>query len=643
MPGHLCAGMARLASAAGRWAKRPVYLVAALVPLCLLATLVSERQLASPVELLAERSPALQAASDLEQAARLELASAGNHQLAPTHLRPARQGARSAHVAVAAPARAPPMDTAASRSDLNGFFDRLEARTRAAAHHPAGKHLPRATAATHAAADKASAAEAAAKLAAWKAGERAGAKMASAHDTKLEARIKKQDSEISQLKKNVKDFEASMKKEEQKHVSEAKASRAKLAEDELKQHELADKLEQERLAKSRLAHHVQEVERQAEASTRQAVLGPEEQMQAARAEAERALGEAVRDHSHDLGSSAPQITRDLAKLLAPQPAVTGGTPGATVVRDQFGVPQVTSEEKGKLLGVNVDMWSDPRVEHAVAPAVWQKEHPLFLSAGSVKAVDGGAEGGAQLASFGVPAAAPACNLDHCAFLADCSLNQQARGFHRASGLMDDMPAFAGTITPYGGGGTHTSTLKMREPGAVTPARAEAVGGVPSNQPLWDRYLPSDLQEGGQQLASFGLPPPAAAPPPPVVCECPKCKLGQELVGPVDEVHEKVQVADPDLLQTIDDELMKLDPQYAARRMDGITTPGLVEKTISPRGRANPLSDFTDVNPPDNVFGRYNNQVADKTGGMWKADVQALSQKPALPTAARHHAAAAARQ
>jgi hypothetical protein len=129
----------------------------------------------------------------------------------------------------------------------------------------------------------------------------------------------------------------------------------------------------------------------------------------------------------------------------------------------------------------------------------------------------------------------------------------------------------------------------------------------------------------------------------VVCECPKCKLGQELVGPVDEVHEKVQVADPDLLQTIDDELMKLDPQYAARRMDGITAPGLVAKTISPRGRANPLSDFTDVNPPDNVFGRYNNQVADKTGGMWKADVQALSQKPALPTATRHHAAAAARQ
>merc|ERR1719201_2735665 len=102
------------------------------------------------------------------------------------------------------------------------------------------------------------AAEAAAKLAAWKAGERAGAKMASAHDTKLEARIKKQDSEISELKKNVKDFEASMKEEEQKHVSEAEASRAKLAEarseaeasraklaeDELKQHELTDKLEQ---------------------------------------------------------------------------------------------------------------------------------------------------------------------------------------------------------------------------------------------------------------------------------------------------------------------------------------------------------------------------------------------------------------
>ena len=36
----------------------------------------------------------------------------------------------------------------------------------------------------------------------------------------------------------------------------------------------------------------------------------------------------------------------------------------------------------------------------------------------------------------------------------------------------------------------------------------------------------------------------------------------------DELHGKQELEDPELLQTIDDELMKLDPAYALRRVDG---------------------------------------------------------------------------
>ena len=52
------------------------------------------------------------------------------------------------------------------------------------------------------------------------------------------------------------------------------------------------------------------------------------------------------------------------------------------------------------------------------------------------------------------------------------------------------------------------------------------------------------------------------------CECPRCKLGEEQVGFGDELHMKQQLEDPDLLKTIDDELMRLDPSYALRRVDG---------------------------------------------------------------------------
>ena len=170
-----------------------------------------------------------------------------------------------------------------------------------------------------------------------------------------------------------------------------------------------------------------------------------------------------------------------------------------------------------------------------------------------------------------PAAAPSdCPL--CAFNPDCSINLKARGFHRASGLSDNMPAYHGAITPYGGGGAHMSSLHAN------------IAGVSQGEPLWDKLnlglsdkaraqqLALQSVEGGQQLASVALPPAAAPEPEPeMLCECPRCKLGEEQVGFGDELHSKQQLEDPDLLETIDDELMRLDPAYALRRVDGEAT------------------------------------------------------------------------
>lgn len=233
-------------------------------------------------------------------------------------------------------------------------------------------------------------------------------------------------------------------------------------------------------------------------------------------------------------------------------------------------------------------------------------------------------------SFGVPppAAAPAdCPL--CAFNTDCSINLKARGFHRASGLSDNMPAYHGAITPYGGGGAHMSTLHA------------TVGGIPQDQPLWDKLKLADKHlrmqqlamnsvEGGTQLASFAVPPPAAAPEEPqVLCECPRCKLGEEQVGFGDEVHGKQILEDPELLETIDDELMRLDPAYALRRVDGtadqVAGVSHTQEAFAPTGKANPLSDFSDGPAYNGHDAEYMNQVEPKSDTVWKSKTQSLQQ------------------
>ncbi len=120
------------------------------------------------------------------------------------------------------------------------------------------------------------------------------------------------------------------------------------------------------------------------------------------------------------------------------------------------------------------------------------------------------------------AAAQASDCPICAFNEDCSINLKARGFHRASGLADNMPAYNGVVTPYGGGGAHMSSLHAN------------VAGVNQGEPLWDKLnlglgdkakvqqLALQSVEGGQELASIAIPPPAAEEPEPVdvcVCEC----------------------------------------------------------------------------------------------------------------------------
>jgi len=343
----------------------------------------------------------------------------------------------------------------------------------------------------------------------------------------------------------------------------------------------------------------------------------QQKARSSQAELERAIGEAVLGHSSMSGATAK-----LAKLLEPKHAsrAARSTYGQRVKRNAFGMPVITSADKARLPGVNVAEWADPRVEREVASSVWRKAHPMNSM-----------EGGSQLASFAVPppAAAPAeCPI--CAFNSDCSINLKAKGFHRASGLSDNMPAYHGAITPYGGGGAHISSLHS------------TVGGVPENEPLWDKLKLSDKAhvqqlalnsvEGGQQLASFA-PPPAAAPPPPepeMLCECPRCKLGEEQVGFGDELHGKQMLEDPELLETIDDELMRLDPAYALRRVDGVagqTPAGQLAGTLTPGGKANPLSDFTDGPPYSGREAEYTNQVEPKDDTVWKAPTQKLRQVP----------------
>ena len=486
-----------------------------------------------------------------------------------------------AQAAASAPAGITKMTDSDSRDDLNSYFDSFSAPdTPKLASAPAAAAAPLAKAVPDAA---------------------AGSVLpAPSHDSLLEERLGEQDAVIKELKREVKSFEVSLQqKQEQQDSAKAEQqaqkkamadSRAKLAATQQVEGSAAFAMQQQQQQQQ------QQAVAQQQAATQQ--VAQQQKAMSSQAALERAIGEAVLGHSSMQGATAK-----LAKLLEPKSPskAVRSSYGQRVKRNAFGMPVITSADQAKLPGVNVAEWADPRVEREVASSVWRREHPMNSM-----------EGGSQLASFAVPppAAAPAdCPI--CAFNSDCSINLKARGFHRASGLSDNMPAYHGAVTPYGGGGAHISSLHA------------TVGGVPVNEPLWDKLkladrahvqeLALDSVEGGQQLASFA-PPPAAAPPPPpppMLCECPKCKLGEEQVGFGDELHGKQALEDPELLETIDDELMRLDPAYALRRVDGVagqTPAGQLAGTLTPGGKANPLSDFTDGPPYSGTEAEYVNQV-----------------------------------
>uniref|UniRef100_A0A7S0I0F3 Uncharacterized protein n=1 Tax=Hanusia phi TaxID=3032 RepID=A0A7S0I0F3_9CRYP len=226
------------------------------------------------------------------------------------------------------------------------------------------------------------------------------------------------------------------------------------------------------------------------------------------------------------------------------------------------------------------------------------------------------EGGSQLASLSLPA--PAAKCPPCGFLPNCQVNPAAVGRSRATGMYSAYPSMPNSKPVWGSGGAHLSTLAMS-------------GGINQDtQPLWNKlgelFRPAGRKllskepvaedEGGsarvEELASFALPAPPMASPPPK-CVCPACKLGDERLGFEDEKHSKSSVPQEDLVGLIDDELMKLDPQYAEKRMqlDG-SRDSLVTSTQGwwPAGRANPFSDFSGTQQP------FENEVVKKRPTVW---------------------------
>ena len=371
-----------------------------------------------------------------ERAAKLELAAAGVK--APAQSQALMGGLPSsavfqtikqheAQAAAPAPASLSQMTDSASRDDLNSYFDSFSA--------PNSPKLASVQPSAPPAVQPA-----------------AAATPDSTTNQLLAAKLAEQDAVIKELKGEVNSFEASMKqkqeeqdqaKAEQRAAKQAMAdSRARRSAQQQQQyHEAAQTLANQQNAAQEQQAIVQQQQMAAQqAAEQQAAQQQQQQQQQQRAEAagssqaelERAIGEAVLGHS-----SAKSATADLAKLLQPhqQAKAARSAYGQRVKRDQFGVPVITKQDQAKLPGVNVAQWADPRVEREVASSVWRKAHPLNA-----------VEGGSQLASFAVPppAAAPSdCPL--CAFNPDCSINLKARGFHRASGLSDNMPAYHGEI------------------------------------------------------------------------------------------------------------------------------------------------------------------------------------------------------
>jgi len=229
------------------------------------------------------------------------------------------------------------------------------------------------------------------------------------------------------------------------------------------------------------------------------------------------------------------------------------------------------------------------------------------------------EGGSQLASFALPAPPQAAKCPPCGFLPDCQVNPAAVGRSRATGMFNAYPSMPQSNPVWGSGGAHLSTLALSS------------GGINQDvKPLWNKLgdifrpaarkllskEPVEDEEGGstrvEELASFALPAAPQASPPPK-CVCPACKLGDERIGFEDEKHSKSDVSQEELVGLIDDELMKLDPQYAAKRMEfNGAKDSLLTSTQGwwPAGRANPFSDFSGAQEP------YGNEVVKKRATVW---------------------------
>ena len=288
--------------------------------------------------------------------------------------------------------------------------------------------------------------------------------------------------------------------------------------------------------------------------------------------------------------------------------------------------------RGQLPGVNVADWFNGRAERASESQMLQgnrfadrlrpNAHVHYADVPGMMDSD---EGGSQLASFSL---APKAACPPCGFLPSCRVNPDAKGFSRASGLFGAYPSAASTEAEdaYGGGTEdamthpqHTATLRQMDSGGMMQSEAplwtklpEVFGGS-SRRAVHARRLlarENDEREGGQMLASFTLAPPPSAAPRPPKCVCPSCKLGDEQVGWEDEHHGMLAMPMNKKVDLIDEELMKLDPSYAIKRSDPnyntYSYPFVNNHAgIFAKGVANPLSDFHEDNRA------YFNQVATK--------------------------------
>jgi hypothetical protein len=258
----------------------------------------------------------------------------------------------------------------------------------------------------------------------------------------------------------------------------------------------------------------------------------------------------------------------------------------------------------------------------------------------------------------------------CGYLPDCSPNPKAHSRSRAMRVWSEAPALEEAEEE-----AEDEGVREKQVGGAGSNSLASVGGVAQGEPYWgklakllsfkkakavpheqalaaedgstrgvhgSRRLLSSARggkrEGGStsNLASFTLPPaaappppppPAAAPPPPpppveeppaAECNaCPVCKLGDDSpLGFEDEHMVKSRVSENELIHLIDEEMMKMSPSYAQRRVtSGFSGAPVYEvyNDVKPTSRSNPLSDFTDETDEDN---HKRNQVIGKGTGVW---------------------------